>query len=214
MLKTKIFYIGLSRTGTSSLHHILSELGLRSDHFCGYLLLDPPNYKKCEDYDCLGDTPVPLLYKKLDKRFEGSKFILTIREKEQWLESMKWMFSHGKVIWEWNQDIHNYHRHFYGCRSYNKEILSAHWDRYHNDVLDYFSDRPSDLMIIKLEEGFDIKRISEFIDVPYYNIQNTWENSRRYATFHCRVIYCAKDAIRRLHRLLTNKDSCDMKSRK
>ena len=96
MRKTKIFYIGLSRTGTSSLHHILSELGLRSVHACSFLLSDPPNYKRCEDYECLGDTPVPLLYKELDKRFEGSKFILTIREKEQWLESMKWMFATEK----------------------------------------------------------------------------------------------------------------------
>ncbi len=203
MRKTIIFYIGLSRTGTSSLHHILSELGLRSDHFCGYLLSDPPNYKKCRDYDCLGDTPVPLLYKELDKRFEGSKFILTIREKEQWLESMKWMFSHGKVIWGWDEGIHDYHKHFYGCRSYNKQILSTHWDRYHNDVFDYFSDRPSDLMIIKLEEGFDIKRISKFVDVPYCDFQDTWINSRRYVKFHYRMNYCAKDAYKRLHRILT-----------
>ena len=37
-MNKKIFYIGLSRTGTTSCHHLFSELGLKSIHFVAPLL--------------------------------------------------------------------------------------------------------------------------------------------------------------------------------
>jgi hypothetical protein len=151
----------------------------------------------------LGDTPVPLLYKELDKRFEGSKFILTTREKKRWLESMKWMFGHGKVIWKWDETIHSYHRRFYGTGSYNEKILSKLWDNYHDEVFDYFSDRPNDFMIIKLEDGFNVRKISEFIGVPYRNIKDTRKNSRQYAKPHQIVKYYTGEVKARLRRFLT-----------
>jgi hypothetical protein len=203
MDKKKIICIGLSRTGTSSLHHIFSELGLKSAHFCDFLLSEPPQYQKCDRYDCLIDSPIPLFYKELDKLFDDSKFILTMREKEEWLQSMKWMFSHGKVIWNWSENIHAYHEQFYGCRSYNKSLLSMHWDNYHHDVFDYFSDRPNDLMTIKLEEGFNIASICDYVSLPYRDIPDTKKNSRQRAQLYKRAAYNTKDAVRRLHKFLT-----------
>ncbi|MBT5813105.1 MAG: hypothetical protein HOI15_01960 [Opitutales bacterium] len=194
----KVLYIGLSRSGTTSLNHVLSELGLKSVHFCGFLLSDLPNWEKCGEFDALGDSPIPSLYKELDRRFPGSKFILTIREKESWLKSMEWMFDQGKMIFNWNERIHEYHEHFYGTRSYNEDILSMHWENYHRDVFKYFSDRPNDLLTIKLEDGFIVDEICSFLDLPYSEIPNVKMNTKRKAKLRSYLKYNAKSALRRL----------------
>lgn len=186
---SKVICLGLSRSGTSSLHHILSELGLESVHYCDFLLSDSPDWQKCEEFDALGDTPIPCLYKELDERFPNSKFILTIREKGQWLDSMKWMFTHGKMIWSFSKRLHQYHEDFYGTRSYNERILSHHWDTYHHDVLNHFSGREDDLLIIKLEAGFKIKEISSFLGLPFRDIPTVKSNVRRSAKLHHRLKY-------------------------
>jgi len=35
------------------------------------------------------DNPWPLIYKELDKRIPGCKFILTLRDEESWYSSVK-----------------------------------------------------------------------------------------------------------------------------
>ena len=200
MKNKKIFYIGLSRSGTTSLHHILLELGFKSQHFCEFLLSDKPEWEKCEEFDALGDTPVPLLYKKLDQLYPDSRFILTIREKEKWLDSMKWMLRHGKVIWSWDEKTHKYHESFYGTRSFNKKVLSEHWNNYHNDVFAYFSGREDSLLTIKLDEGFNVDKICDFLDVPVKTINNanSKKNPRRKALLRSRIKYNLKYYIKRI----------------
>jgi len=198
---TKIFYIGLSRSGTTSLHHILLELGLESVHFCNFLLSNEPHWEKCDQFDALGDSPIPLLFKELDSRYPDSKFILTIRQKEKWLESMEWMFKHGKVIWDWNESIHAYHEKFYGSRSFNKRILSRHYDDYHKSVFDYFSASPDKLFTIKLEDGFDVNDICAFLNIPPREVTNDKRNSRVNASHIGRIEYNVRYYVKRALKL-------------
>jgi hypothetical protein len=156
---------------------------------CGFLLAEDPDYEKCNNYDCLGDSPVPLLYKELDFRFPESKFILTVRNKEKWLNSMKWLFTHGKVKWNWKENIYVYHERFYGSRSFNLNLFSKFYDAYHRNVFNYFSERPNDLMTIRLEEGFDVEKICRFTGVPYRDIPDRIMNPRRNVVWHKRVAY-------------------------
>ena len=128
---SKVFCIGLSRTGTTSLHHILLDLGLKSVHFCDFINHEDPDFNRCREFDAFGDTPIPLLYKELDLKYPNSKFIITIRQKEDWLKSMKWMLSEGNRIWEWDEQIHSYHEKLYGTRIYEEEKLSNAWEEFH-----------------------------------------------------------------------------------
>ncbi|MCH6257170.1 hypothetical protein MLD52_11480 [Puniceicoccaceae bacterium K14] len=193
----KIFYIGLSRSGTTSLHRIISELGLKSVHLCGFLLLDEPKWEMCDQFDALGDSPVPLLFKELDSKYPNSKFIITIRQKEKWLESMKWMFNHGKVKWNWGERIHEYHESFYGTRYYDKRILTKHWNDYHQNVSDYFSTSPDKLLTIRIEDGFDVGDICAFLNLPYREIPKTKFNSRVNISLIKRIRYNIIYYIRR-----------------
>jgi hypothetical protein len=82
---SKIFGIGLSRTGTTSLHAALGILGYRSIH---YPQLDRL-YELVDDHDAASDTPVACSYRQLDARYPGSRFILTVRDFRAWLESTR-----------------------------------------------------------------------------------------------------------------------------
>ena len=82
-----IFGIGLSRTGTTSLHHAFEILGIRSAPTSVALLFDPDD-EVLGLYEAFTDNPIPFLYQRLDARFPGSKFILTTRDLDDWLRSM------------------------------------------------------------------------------------------------------------------------------
>lgn len=186
--KRKIFGIGMSRTGTTSLFILLESLGFRGRHFIEELVRNA-DYNIPDEMELLIDSPVPLLYKNLDKKYPGSKFILTIRNKKSWLESMKWMFNHGKVIWNWPTFTHNYHKKFYHTTRFNRFILSKHYDNFHKEVQDYFKDRPKDLLVIDIDKPINISVICTFLDVPFKEIPFPKTNERRYATFKQRMRY-------------------------
>lgn len=95
----KVFGIGLSRTGTSSLDAALAALGLRTIHFpsdpltrseiAGHLAAGarPLRLSVLDRVDAISDTPVCCVYQGLDAAYPGSRFVLTIREEADWLRS-------------------------------------------------------------------------------------------------------------------------------
>jgi hypothetical protein len=95
-----IFGIGLSKTGTTSLFAALDQLGYRSatyrhmralgleDWFEGNFATD-----YLAGYDAATDLPLAVFYPQLDERYPGSKFVLTVRELDSWLESAERHFA-------------------------------------------------------------------------------------------------------------------------
>jgi hypothetical protein len=95
-MHAKVFGIGLSRTGTTSLTEALRTLGYRAVH-CPLSLVAfngsglKLNKRVVARYDAFTDTPVARVYKELDAEFPGSKFILTTRNIDAWLRSVRRM---------------------------------------------------------------------------------------------------------------------------
>ena len=75
----KVFGIGLSKTGTTSLSAALAILGYRSKHF--------PKDEDFARYDAFSDITVAMKFKTLDRFFPGSQFIYTVRDEPAWLAS-------------------------------------------------------------------------------------------------------------------------------
>src|SRR4030095_6669082 len=95
---SKIFGIGLSKTGTTSLANALQILGYKTRDNIGvtnYVAgdLSSIDLDLVGAFDALTDTPIPSFYRELDKRFPGSKFILTVRARDEWLTSCKKQFT-------------------------------------------------------------------------------------------------------------------------
>jgi hypothetical protein len=182
----KVFCLGLSRTGTTSLHEAFCALGLRSVHFPIHLFTQPevlglPPFlpslrlgpfsawrrKKelkasrfhhdaktiLEANDAFCDLPVPLFYRELDRLFPGSKFVLTMRDCDSWLESMKWLFDDGAVLWKQGHVGDELHHRTYGTTLFDRVKLLAAWERHHGEVDRYFRHRDGDLLILRVDRG-------------------------------------------------------------
>lgn len=194
MNKTKVFGLGLPRTGTTSLHHILRALDYDCKHFVDELFA-PPDWSILEKHDAFVDSPVPMLFKECDERIPNSKFILTTRSLNTWLASMEWLFTHGKVLWNWSPMMYEYHHRFMGTDTFDRGKLTSFWHTYHADVNDYFAGRTSDLLCIDIDDGFDSSTICEFLEIPLKDISMEKKNARRYTTRGQRFKYFLRRMI-------------------
>ena len=96
MTNDKIFGLGIGRTATKSLTAALEILGYNSLHWAPdqatatEVISGAKVSRITEQRDAIIDTILPLIhYREYAMRFPTSKFILTSREPESWLQSMR-----------------------------------------------------------------------------------------------------------------------------
>jgi hypothetical protein len=163
----KIFGIGFQKTGTKSLAAALRRLGYSVTGPNG---VDDPDiasnvhqmaHRLVERYDAFQDNPWPVLYRQLDERYRGSRFILTVREPERWIRS---------VVAHFGDDETPMRRWIYGVgrpRGHEAVFLARY--RAHNaDVLAHFAERSRDLLVLDVDAGFEWEPLCRFLgkDVP------------------------------------------------
>jgi len=171
----KIFGIGFQKTGTKTLHKALEVLGYKVCG-CRHVLIDPlkqddwgPVLKMVEENDAFEDNPWPLLYERLDKEFPNSRFILTIRDSEPWIRSAVNHF--GTIPGRMQEWIYGQ-----GYPGGYEDIYLERYERHNREVIEYFKDRPDDLLIINWSHGKSWGPLCKFlehaipeIDFPHAN---------------------------------------------
>lgn len=147
MERTKVFCVGFQKTGTTSLGRALEILGYR---VCGYRpfsdladhdgddvweRVEQRAFALAEENDAFKDTPWPLLYREMDERHPGSKFILVTRDTDRWIKSATDDFK------AWPNAMH---RHIYGVPfpRGHEDVWVARYERHNREVREYFGDRP------------------------------------------------------------------------
>lgn len=182
----KVFGIGLSKTGTTSLAHALEILGYRTKDYPGITRYQPGDVSSVDPetvnaFDALTDTPIPSFYRELDEAFPGSKFVLTVRDRESWVKSCRKQFTDRLAAKQ--NDAHNrLFMDLYGCTAFDERKFVEGYERFVGGVLEYFQDRPGDLLVINIAggEGWEVlcaflgKAIPE-APFPKANVTNiTW----------------------------------------
>jgi hypothetical protein len=162
---TKIFCIGFQKTGTTSLGEAFEKLGYKVCGVYHELLPDlvKGDFEKIKDvaegYDVCKDNPWPVLYQRLDQFFPGSKFILTIRDEKAWIKS---------VVNHFDSKPSEMIRFIYGVSfpTGNEELFLNRYRKHNQDVIDYFKNRPGDLLIIDLEKEDAWKKLCALLQFP------------------------------------------------
>jgi len=148
----KIFGIGLSKTGTNSLTIALQKLGYNIAHY------PPPNMFEVlavDDLDGCTDIPTALRFKALDKKFPGSKFILTIRDKPSWIRSIQDHYQRrpASTLNDWGKQNRI---DLYGGLTIDECDFGKAYEDHLFDVYEYFgNDRDNDLLVLDI--GWDNK---------------------------------------------------------
>ncbi len=144
----KVLGIGLSKTGTTSLAEALRSLG--------YSVVDfPKTMREIERHEAATDTPVAAAYETLDRRFPGSKFVYTVRDKDKWLESCRAMWARRQPLFNSVPFIKTLVRQLYGTTVFDADAFSTAYDRHDAKVRRYFAERPSDLLVVDLSTRTD-----------------------------------------------------------
>lgn len=156
-LKPKVFVLGLSKTGTTSIGNALELLGyrrlgwrdIRSRHMVHTFvngdqtpLVDLTRY-----YDAFEDLPWPLLYREMAELYPDAKFILSLRKNEEtWLRSMKTHVGRGRWL---------PYTHFYGADTYegNEDVIRQSYLNHTRNVRDYFQDKPDRYVELNIDDG-------------------------------------------------------------
>ena len=168
-MEIKVFGIGFPKTGTKTLKRVLETLGYTVGNYRLDILepLKSGEYEKLvpiiDNYDALQDTPWFLLYQFLDKTYPNSKFILTLRDRDNWMASMNNYFV-GK-----HDESSNRMFDFifgYGLPRDNNAAYLSRYDKHIKDVKEYFKGRPEDLLIVDWEKGHGWEEICEFLKKP------------------------------------------------
>jgi hypothetical protein len=176
----KVFGIGLSKTATRSLARAMRMLGYRTLHKGDdatsakvHLAADrgiPPLGFIGSQFDAYFDVEaVVVRFKELDPWYPGSKFILTTRDVDGWVDSRE---KHVRA---------NQHRAARGeykgsWLTVDREGWRAERDAHHAAVSGYFADRPDDLLVMDVVGGDGWDVLCPFLGRPVPGEPFPWEN--------------------------------------
>lgn len=185
----KIFAIGLSRTGTTSIHKGLGILGYNAAHF-----FNPITRSALQDtdfylFEAFSDTPACVSFERLYHRFPNSKFILTTRNMTEWLYSIKdHMISiRGTDAINELRKSSSYaspdNRPMYG--DFDKELYFYHesfqaaFESFHRRVEEFFvGSKGSRLLTLDLSDGPTWGPLCQFLRKDLPNVAFPWANAR------------------------------------
>jgi hypothetical protein len=185
----KIFCIGQNKTGTTSLTRALSILGYRLCPEDIMYNFGSVHFKDFQDgkfdgilnlvnqYDVFEDRPWNHtdFYKVLDKTYEGSKFILTTRDAEQWWDSyIRWNNKIGlKESWHYriNSEV------CYGVNSFldNPELSKQTYLDRNNKIKDYFSGNPN-FLVLDINDDNKFEKLCGFLNKEVPNTPYPYMN--------------------------------------
>ncbi len=181
-MEPKVFCIGFHKTGTTSLAVALKTLGYRVTGPNGVNDPDIAANIDCmidslvAQYDAFQDNPWPILYRKLDRLYPQSKFILTMRNSDSWIASQVRHFGRRETpMRQWIYGV--------GCPEGHEDVYKERYESHNKDVLDYFRDRPDDFLILDLARGDGWEQMCPFLgkgvpDTPFPHANKAIERER------------------------------------
>lgn len=190
----KIFGVGQIKTGTVSLGKALSTLGYNhcfGSFRTGNMLLNSyltnnkgKLHETINKHDSFEDFPfcAPGMPQYLDKQYPGSKFIMTTREPESWYKSLIAYFNpqkkHPFNLLDNYRGLNglplgpmfglvNYILATFGTHELTrKEHVLKMYNQYHQEVQDYFSNKPGKLLVISWMNGDGWDKLCPFLGKP------------------------------------------------
>jgi hypothetical protein len=197
----KIFGIGVSKTGTTTLGACLTVLGYRH---CGWNMAWPKAYMNgdmdtlystVEAYDSFDDWPWPAFYRELAVRYPDSKFVLTIRkDSDAWYRSM---MKHAEY-----RGANSIDKFFFGYAAPHgyKQEMTDFYKRHNQEVMDYFKEQPDRLLVVCWETEPSWEKLCTFLGREIPSVPLPHANRRRHLTYkhHLRgLAYHARNRLRK-----------------
>lgn len=180
--RPRVFCIGLNKTGTSSFHSAMEILGLKSLHWGG-----PPVRRAVETalaegrpllsgldpaIDAFSDIgPVSRHFDLLDEQYPSSRFVLTVRPVDEWIDSRRRHVERNVV----RRQAGKYDGAFLVV---DEEGWRREWHRHVDRVRRYFDGR-CDFVEVDLTTGGGWGALCPLLDLPEPTAPFPWANRDR-----------------------------------
>lgn len=177
--RPRIFGIGLNKTATTSLHEALTILGFESLHWGGPEPAENVKRAIAEEkplltyldakYDAFSDIGVlSRRFALLDTQYPGSRFILTMRPVDDWIDSRRRHVARNVALAEKGE----YDGDFLVVDEPKwREEWRVHMERAHR----YFAGR-SDMLEIDLTAGAGWKPLCDLLELDEPSVPFPWKN--------------------------------------
>ena len=192
MKQGKIFGIGFPKTATSSLGQALAILDYRSVHDPYEILprFFPDELKNfaydpdiLDNHDAFAGV-VCLVYRELDQAYPGSRFILTVRDEDSWIRSLRGhLFPRAKATQNDSLiPLQPFTRSsmFNGDLWFIDEHAADYLQRYRDfnrGVMDYFKGRDN-LLVMDIQKGDGWEKLCTFLGCDIPSEPFPWKNRR------------------------------------
>ena len=174
----KIFNLGLFKTGTHSFNNLMLKLNLISLHEAPITEYNDNDLKRRIMYvDAISGTLVQN-YKKIYKIFPNSKYVLTIRNSEHWLKSMRLQFSEQNYDTSNLKGLKKYHHEkvkesLFGTSKIwkisDKELILK-YNKINEEVKSFFKNK-NNFMELNFIDSTDknslMKKLLNFLEINY-----------------------------------------------
>lgn len=167
-MRPRVFGIGLNKTGTISLHHALEQLGYRSLHWGGPEIrrtveanaeAGRPLLTGIDDHDAFSDIfALSERFDVLDQQYPGSRFVLTTRPLEHWVESRRKHVLRNRERAERGEYAGTF-------LEIEPDAWRAEFVAHHERVAAYFADR-TDLLTFRIAQGDGYEQLCPFLGQP------------------------------------------------
>ena len=164
---TKVFIIGLPRTGTTSVCAAMLELGFKVAH-TAY------TDRAFVEAQVIADTPIFCDYQHLDKAYPDAKFICLTRTMDKWLPSIQQLLvrMHTNLVRDdggFNPIIKRCYQEIFAPYSleniHNVEFLAHCYQQHERQVQVYFQGRENDFLSIDISLNQSYAELLCFLDI-------------------------------------------------
>lgn len=163
----KVFCIGFQHTGVTSITDALRSLGYFALHGAPWLLPEIQSGRRrfglIDEYDAFADNPFPTIFESLDREHPGSKFVLTVRDVDAWLESVRFL------VEDWVPGF-AMERYVYGVDGFDEATYRERYLRHIDSVERHFRGRPDSLVVLDTTTGDPWPALCDFLGEPVPDI--------------------------------------------
>ena len=137
-------------------------------------------------YDAFQDNPWPVFYRELDQCYPGSRFILTVRPPDEWIDSAVCHF--GTRDTPMRDYIYGV-----GHPRGNEAIFLDRYCRHNDEVREYFRQRSDDFLTMDITGGAGWEALCAFLEVNRPDTMFPKRNTRHARLVRDKRLGCGAD---------------------
>ena len=165
----QIFCIGLSRTGTTSLHLALVALGYSAVHYPAQQAIKwlhgDFSSETTQEYQAYSDVPTPVFFRDLHATHPDALFIYTRRDPDAWVDSVQRHIGKTSPPSQFTI-LRDYNRlATYGTLDFSRSRFLDTFYQHEERVNAHFRNEPDRLLTLDLDRNFTWAPLVEFLGV-------------------------------------------------